>query len=224
MVLCTQMIDFLAGDENPLAAEDQNILRNSIMELCESNVSTGSIKAGDRAPDFTLTSTGGDEVRSADQVRKGPLIIVFIRGLWCKYSNTTLTALEAINKSVISRGASIIAISPHIHFSSTDMQRKSLLSFPVLRDTHSRVALQFQVTWRLSYLLKKKYQMLGADLDKLNGEDSYTLPMASLFIIDKQGIIVYSEVNADYIQPINDDELFLVLDNMPRLRKARAME
>lgn len=40
MVLCTQMIEFLAGDENPLAAEDQEILRNSIMELCESNVST----------------------------------------------------------------------------------------------------------------------------------------------------------------------------------------
>lgn len=62
--------------------------------------------------------------------------------------------------------------------------------------------------------------MLGADLDKLNGEGSYTLPMASLFVIDKQGIIVYSEVNANYLQPINVDELFLALDNMPRLRKA----
>ena len=224
MVLCTQMIDFLAGDENPLAAEDQKVLRNSIMELCESKISTGSIKAGDRAPDFTLASVGGVEVRSADLIRKGPLIIVFLRGLWCKYSYATLTTLEAINKSIISRGASIIAISPQIYLSSSDMQRKNLVSFPVLRDTQSRVALQFQVTWRLSYLLKKRYQALGGDLDKLNGEDSYMLPMASLFIIDKQGIIVYSEVNANYVQPIDKDELFLVLDNMPSLRKVRAME
>lgn len=224
MVFRTQTIDFLAGDENLLAAEDQKILRNSIVELCESNVSAGSFKAGDRAPDFTLASIEGDEIRSADLVRKGPLVIVFVRGLWCKYSYTTLTALEAINKSAISKGASIIAISPQIHFSSTDMQRKSTLSFPVLRDTHNQVALQFQVTWRLSYLLKKRYQQLGADLDKLNGNDSYTLPLASLFVIDKQGIIVYSEVNANYVQSINDDELLLVLDNMPRLRKARAME
>lgn len=224
MVFRTQTIDFLAGDENLLAAEDQKILRNSIVELCESNVSAGSFKAGDRAPDFTLASIEGDEIRSADLVRKGPLVIVFVRGLWCKYSYTTLTALEAINKSAISKGASIIAISPQIHFSSTDMRRKSTLSFPVLRDTHNQVALQFQVTWRLSYLLKKRYQQLGADLDKLNGNDSYTLPLASLFVIDKQGIIVYSEVNANYVQSINDDELLLVLDNMPRLRKARAME
>lgn len=224
MVFRTQTIDFLAGAENLLAAEDQKILRNSIVELCESNVSAGSFKAGDRAPDFTLASIEGDEIRSADLVRKGPLVIVFVRGLWCKYSYTTLTDLEAINKSAISKGASIIAISPQIHFSSTDIQRKSTLSFPVLRDTHNQVALQFQVTWRLSYLLKKRYQQLGADLDKLNGDDSYTLPLASLFVIDKQGIIVYSEVNANYVQSINDDELLLVLENMPRLRKARAME
>ena len=224
MVLCAQMIDFLAGDENPLAAEDQKILRNSIMELCESKISTRSIKAGDRAPDFMLTSTEGNDVRSADLVRKGPMIVVFLRGLWCKYSHTTLNALAAINKAVNSRGASIVAISPQIHLSNADMQRYKLVSFPVLRDTHSRVSMEFQVTWRMSYPLKKKYQMLGADLDKLNGEDSETLPMASLFVIDKQGIIVYSEVNANYVQPINEEELFLVLDNLPPLRKSRAME
>jgi peroxiredoxin len=76
----------------------------------------------------------------------------------------------------------------------------------------------------LSYLLKKKYQTLGADLDKLNGVDSEMLPMASLFVIDKQGIIVYSEVNANYTQPINEEEILLVLDNTPSLRKARGIE
>lgn len=224
MVFCTQMIDFLAGDENPLAAEDQKILRNSIVELCESNVSAGSLKAGERAPDFTLESIEGGEFRSTDLVRKGPLIVVFFRGLWCKYSYTTLTALEAANKAVISRGASIVAISPQIHFFNADMQRKKLISFPLLRDPYSRISMEFQVAWRLPYLLKKKYQTLGADLDKLNGVDSEMLPMASLFVIDKQGMIAYSEVNANYVQPINEEEILLVLDNTPSLRKARGIE
>lgn len=48
--------------------------------------------------------------------------------------------------------------------------------------------------------------------------------MASLFVIDKQGIIVYSEVNANYTQPINEEEILLVLDNTPSLRKARGIE
>jgi peroxiredoxin len=224
MLFCAQMIDFLAGDENPLAAEDQKILRNSIVELCESKISADSLKAGERAPVFTLESIEGDEVCSVDLLRKGPLIVMFLRGLWCRYSYTTLTALEAVNKAIIGRGVSIVAISPQIHLLNADMQRKKLISFPMLRDPYSRVAMEFQVTWRLSYLLKKKYRTLGADLDKLNGVDSEMLPMVSLFVIDKQGIIVYSEVNANYVQPINEEEFLLVLDNIPSLRKARGIE
>lgn len=224
MVLCTQMIDFLAGDETPLAAEDQQILRNSITELCGSKLSAGSLKAGDPTPDFTLTNIDGNEIRLADLTRKGPLIIVFFRGFWCKYSYITLKTLEAINESIVAKGASIIAISPQLHLSNTDMQRRNFISFSTLSDTRGRVALQFQVSWHLPHALKNTYKTLGADLDALNGKDSDTLPLASLFIIDKQGIIVYSDVNSNYVQPINEDEIFLVLDNMPPLRKSRPME
>lgn len=101
MVLCVHPVNFLAGDEkNPPTGEDQQILRSSIMELCESRFSTLAIKAGDRAPDFVLTDANGENVNSIDLVRKGPVIIVFLRGLWCWYSHTTLIALEAINETL----------------------------------------------------------------------------------------------------------------------------
>lgn len=224
MVLCVQPVNFLAGDKKPPAADDQKILRNSIMELCESKISTHAIKAGSRAPDFTLINTQGDELHSLDLIRKGPMIIVFLRGLWCWYSHATLMTLETINKAITNKGASIVAISPQIHFSHADVNKKKLVSFPVLRDVHSRVALEFKVAWRLPSPLRKKYLTLGADLDKFNGPDNELLPMASLFVIDKQATITYSEVNANYTQPMNENELFILLDNMPPLRKARSME
>ncbi|MCP1496932.1 peroxiredoxin [Pseudomonas migulae] len=217
--------NFFAGDEkNPLAGEDQEILRNSILELCESRISTLAIKAGDRAPDFALADANGDDVNSIDLVRKGPMIVVFLRGLWCWYSHATLIALETISETLNNIGVSIVAISPQLHFSDADMDRKQQVSFPILCDAHSRVALEFQVAWRLSAHLKNTYRALGADLDKMNGADCDLLPMASLFVIDRQGTIVYSEVNADHIQSMNTEELLIVLNNMPSPRKIRALE
>ena len=225
MVLCVHPVNFLAGDEkNPPTGEDQQILRSSIMELCESRFSTLAIKAGDRVPDFVLTDANGENVNSIDLVRKGPVIIVFLRGLWCWYSHTTLIALEAINETLNNFGVSLVAISPQLHFSPADMGRRQQVSFPVLRDVNSRVALEFQVAWRLPAPVKNKYRALGADLDKMNGADCDLLPMASFFVIDRQGTIVYSAVNADHIQLMSTEDLLIVLNNIPPPRKNRALE
>ncbi len=224
MVLYAPPVNFLTGSQNPPAAKGQEVLRNSIVELCESKFATHAIKAGLRAPDFTLFDMEGSEVNSVDLTRKGPVIIFFLRGLWCWYSYMTLIALETINTALSDRGVSVVAISPQLHFSQADVDRKQAISFPLLCDSHSRIAQEFQVAWRLSGPLKKTYLQLGADLDKLNGVDSELLPMASLYIIDRQGTIVYSEVNPNYVQLINVNEILLVLDNMPQPRKSRAIE
>ena len=224
MVFCVRPVNFFAGEENPPDVEDQKILRNSILELCESRISTLAIKAGDRAPDFALPDANGENVNSIDLVRKGPVIIVFLRGLWCWYSQATLIALETINKTLNSIGVSIVALSPQRHFSPADRHREQQVSFPILCDAHSQVALEFQVAWRLSAPLKNTYRTLGADLDKMNGADCDLLPMASLFVIDRQGTIVYAEVNADHVQLMNIEELLIVLNNIPPTRKIRALE
>ncbi|WP_417663413.1 peroxiredoxin-like family protein [Pseudomonas sp.] len=193
------------------------------MELCESRVATNAIKAGVRAPDFTLADTEGNEISSTDLSRKGPVIVVFFRGLWCWYSHANLVALEAINSEFNNKGVSIIAVSPQLHFRKADIDRKQAISFPLLCDAYSRVAIDFKVAWRLSSQLKQTYFELGANLDKLNGTDCDLLPVISLFIIDRQGAIVYSEVNTNYVQLINVHEILVVLDNIASVRKKRVI-
>ncbi len=48
--------------------------------------------------------------------------------------------------------------------------------------------------------------------------------MTSFYIIDRQGTIVYSDVNPNYVQLMSMNEILLVLDNMPQPRKSRAIE
>ena len=40
------------------------------------------LRLGDVAPPFTLRTNEGQEVRLADVVSSGPVIVVFIRGTW----------------------------------------------------------------------------------------------------------------------------------------------
>lgn len=51
-------------------------------ELEASGLADRAVGEGDRAPDFALPSTAGDELRLADVVSRGPVVLSFYRGRW----------------------------------------------------------------------------------------------------------------------------------------------
>lgn len=63
-------------------------------ELLASSQVKRALKAGDRAPTFTLPDAEGRPVSSQDLLTKGPLVVTFYRGAWCPYCNLDLQALE----------------------------------------------------------------------------------------------------------------------------------
>ncbi len=46
--------------------------------------------------------------------------------------------------------------------------------------------------------LRKIYLQFGIDVPKHNGDNSWTLPLPARYIIDRDGIVRYAEVNVDY--------------------------
>ena len=63
-------------------------------ELIESGQAQHARKAGDSAPEFTLTDPDGKPVASRELLAQGPLVISFYRGVWCPYCNLELQALQ----------------------------------------------------------------------------------------------------------------------------------
>ncbi len=51
-------------------------------ELRQSGLAERALKAGNRAPSFTLHNQDGNSISSADLLAKGPLVITFFRGHW----------------------------------------------------------------------------------------------------------------------------------------------
>lgn len=57
-------------------------MHRATAELKASGLEAGALKAGDRAPSFSLLNQDNVQVASADLLREGPLVISFFRGHW----------------------------------------------------------------------------------------------------------------------------------------------
>jgi peroxiredoxin len=209
--------DFRAG-KPPYNAppEIHPIMERATEELIASGQATRALKAGDRAPAFTLRDPNGAAVSSADLLAKGPLVITFYRGVWCPYCNMELQALQETLSQIEALGASLVAISPQNPVNSRKSVRQNELAFPILSDTRNEVAQAFGLRFALPDYLVELYSKLGNDLPAVNGDPSWTLPMPARYVIGQDGVIVYSEVNPDYTHRPEPADL------LPVLQQARA--
>ena len=75
--------DFEAG-KAPYHArpEIHPLMERATAELIASGQARRAIKAGDRAPQFTLKDHNANDVSSADLLARGPLVVTFYRGVW----------------------------------------------------------------------------------------------------------------------------------------------
>jgi peroxiredoxin len=94
--------------------------------------------------------------------------------------------------------ADLIAISPQSPDHSRSLKNAKKLTFQILSDPGNRVAQKFGLVHTLPEDLKKIYLQFGIEVPKYNGDDSWRLPLASRFIIDREGVIRYAEMDVDH--------------------------
>ncbi len=186
-------------------------------ELIASGAAAKALKAGDRAPDFTLEDAEGQVHSLQDLLAEGPLVLTFYRGVWCPYCNMDLQALQEALPTIEAQGARIVAVSPQTAANSRRSQRTNALSFPILSDPHNEVAAAFGLRFRLPDYLEDLYKnAFKNDLAVVNGDESWTLPMPARFVIGRDGVIHYAEVNPDYTHRPDPSELLPTLQRLAR--------
>ena len=78
------------------------------------------------------------------------------------------------------------------------LTEKYSLSYPALSDPGNQVASRFNLTHTLPQALQQVYSGFGIDLPKVNGDESWILPMPARYVINRQGIIVSADVSIDH--------------------------
>ena len=122
-----------------------------------------------------------------------------------------LDALEKAAEEFKSLGTTVIAISPQLQSFNRELTEEKKLTFEILSDPGNEVAQRYGLTFKLPEDLKEIYVKFNIDLEKYNGDDSWTLPLPARLIIDQEGIIRYAEINADYTVRPDPEETIAAL-------------
>jgi peroxiredoxin len=173
-------------------------LTDELTKLARSGIANRSLRVGDHAPDFALPDAHHKTVRLSALLAAGPVVLTFYRGGWCPFCNLQLRAYQEALPSLRALGAELVAVSPQTPDYTLSTVEEKQLTFPVLSDVGNRVAELYGLVYTLSDALKALQEAFGNPLPKFNGDETWRLPMAATFVIDRGGIVRLAFVDSDY--------------------------
>ncbi|WP_162186166.1 peroxiredoxin-like family protein [Amycolatopsis jejuensis] len=191
-----QLDDFAAAVKRP---ENAKAAINDAFDEIERQGLVPGLDVGEIAPDFTLPDARGTEVRLADRLAAGPVVLTFYRGSWCPYCNLELRAYQQALPLFREAGAALIAISPQQPDDALSMTEKHELEYDVLSDTEQRVLTAFKVRFDLPpHVTEHMLDTTLAALAKQQPEGHYSLPVPATFVLDQDGVVRARHVSMAY--------------------------
>jgi peroxiredoxin len=157
------------------------------------------LKVGDKAPAFTGYDQKGKQVELKVLLEKGPVILVFYRGIWCPVCNRYLQNYQDSINMITDQGVSFVAITPEsIEFVEQTVKLHNL-SYTVIYDCQEKIMKDYNVMFSVT----KEYQAkiltnFSADIAKNNGREAARLPVPATYVINRDGIIVAIQFDPNY--------------------------
>ena len=130
-----------------------------------------SLKIGDRAPDFTATTSAGDTIRLSDYIGKKGLVLFFYPKDGTAVCTKEACAFRDSYMQFVDAGAEVIGISSDSDESHVGFAKQNRLTFPLISDSDGALRKLFSVPKTLGII-----------------------PGRVTYVIDKDGIIrqIYS--------------------------------
>ena len=191
-----------------------NVFDNDAKDLQFKHQSVLKLKVGDEAPDFALSNANGETVKLSNLLKKERVVLAFYRGTWCPYCNLQLAHYQNVLGDIHSLNAQLIAVSPQTPDESLNIKEKNELKFEVLSDNGNIVARNYTTVFKNGDVPVNTMTSLGFDFDGHYSDDSRELPVPAVFIIDKDGTIIFAKAEgADYRNRVEASEIIQTLKN-----------
>lgn len=194
-------------------AEMTKAFEDGVREVAMSGAVERAMKVGATAPDFTLPDATGKQVALSEMLKQGPVVLTWYRGAWCPYCNLQLRAYQDALPEMKAMGAQLIAVSPQLPSNDLTSKEKQELAFAVLSDAGNTAARQYGLVYRMP---KDVQTVLTGKLDlpKLNGDNSWELPLAATYIIGTDRKVTYAFVDSDYRKRAEPEAILAALKAM----------
>ncbi len=179
-------------------------------------------KAGNKAPNFTLKNQTGQSRSLNSYLTDGPLVVTFYRGAWCPYCNLQLKEYDDHLSEIKAAGATLIAITPEkpgaVDNLVTSGAPKEVIDmavkhveFDVLHDPGNRVAESYGVVFKLPESHRQLLEQLHVDIEKLNGDASFTFPDPATYVIKPTGEISWVFIPNNYRKRAEVEQILTAL-------------
>jgi len=153
---------------------------------------------GEKIPALMLRDMAGKSVDLNAEFMNKPTVLVVYRGGWCPFCNKQLSALQEAFPALKEMGYQLIAVSTDSPGNLKMTAEKDQLEYTLLSDADLHAAKSLGI----AYMAPKAYHKLlpnstgGLDKDLL-------LPVPSVFILDKKGVIHFEYINPDFKQRLD---------------------
>ena len=152
----------------------------------------------DKAPAFAAIDQNGTLIELKDLLNKGSVVMVFYRGQWCPYCNKQLSALADSLQFIEQKGGQLIAVSPEMPDNIKKTITKTKANFSILYDEDLKIMKSYDVSFTVDEKTIVKYKTYGIDFETANGSNGANLPVPAVYIISKEGKIIYKYFDTDY--------------------------
>ena len=172
-------------------------------------------RVGQRAPDFALAGPDGQPVGLPGLLRSGPVVVSVFRGEWCPFCRAELEALLAAQPAMARLGATLLLISPEPPSAALAARVAGLAPRAyLLRDPTLGVALLYGLVYLVPDPLRQFYIGRDFDLSRDLSTGSWLLPLPADFVIDSDGTIALSYIEADFTRRLDPRLIVETLDRL----------
>lgn len=175
---------------------------------------TAAPAVGDRMPDFLLPDQHGQLVSLENLLASGPVVVSMNRGHWCPYCKLDLRALARSEPEIRRLGAQLVSIMPEKAQYTKRAIADNDVPFPILTDIDLSYALSLGLVFWIGSDMKKLYSDLGLDLAVFQGNRSYFLPIASKFVVGRDGLVKAREINLNFRERMEPTAIIAALENL----------
>ena len=194
-------------------SDELKLMKSAINNLSKSMPNPG-IQVGEQAPDFSLINAQGKHVTLYDELKKGPVVLVFYRGAWCPYCNMQLRSLRKNLPLFKKYNAQLLTVTPQTPDKSEAQFKKEGYPFEVLSDLDYEVLKGYKLYYELPENLIQLYKKHNIDIVSFNGEGRTALPVPGTFIIDNDGIVRAMVAQTDYKVRMKTSDIIYELEQL----------
>lgn len=171
------------------------------------------LKAGDRAPRFTVETVDNERFDFDPRNLERPAILITFRGGWCPYCNMHLSELRHALPAITDMDVDVLFLSGdrsellHASLSRDTQDDIDELDYRILSDAKAQAAMALGIAFKASDRTIDRRKEKGDDIEESSMARHGVLPVPAVFAINRNGLIEYAYANPDYKIRMSADEL-----------------